>query len=343
MTMFTNPTLLLLLIVLPVMVALFAWRTRARQMALARIGDAALLTALAGHVSQRRRAWKSGLWLAAVAALIVALAGPSWGVDADIVEARGIAIVVVLDVSNSMDAQDITPSRLERARLAIRSLLAEGEGNLFGLVLFAGQAFVQFPLTTDIASAVTFVNAASTSSISRQGTVIEDALRQALAVIDSRIVSEAVIVLMTDGENHEGNPEAAARAAAERGVTIHAIGYGTPDGAIIPIYNAEGRIIDYRTDRAGNIVLSRLDEEVLRRITAIAGGTYERASENSVEIVNLLNTLAVLQGDVIERRLQTRGVDRFALFVALALLALSVERLLPETVTRREGVGDVSR
>jgi Ca-activated chloride channel family protein len=315
---------------------LFYWRTQARRAALARVGDPALVQELAGQVSERQRAWKSGLWMASVAALIVALAGPAWGADAEVVEAQGIAVVVVLDVSASMDALDVTPSRLERAKLAIRDLLNEGAGNLFGLVLFAGDAFVQFPLTSDADSAVTFVDAASSRSISRQGTVIEDALRLGLAVIDERIAGDGIIVLMTDGENHEGDPLAAAQSAAERGVTIHVIGYGTPEGTTIPVYDVNGQIVNYKSDRGGNIVLSKLNEPVLQDIAAATGGIYQRASENRVEIVNLLNVIAEAQGDVLERRLQTRAVERFALFVGLALLALSVERLLPET--RREQV-----
>lgn len=333
---FANPGFLVLLLILPIMGGLFYWRTQARQKALARIGEPALVSALAEHVSETRRAWKSGLWMAVAALLIVALAGPSWGVDAEVVEAQGIAVVVVLDVSASMDALDVTPSRLERAKLAIRDLLREGEGNLFGLILFAGEAFVQFPLTGDIESAATFVDAASSRSISRQGTVIEDALRLGLAVIDERIVGEAIIVLMTDGENHEGDPLTAAQIAAERGVTIHVIGYGTPEGSTVPVYDANGQIVNYKADQGGNIVLSKLNEPILQEIAEATGGLYQRASENGVEIVNLLNVIAETQGAVLERRLQTRAVERFALFVGLALLALSIERLLPETRRDRE-------
>lgn len=329
--MFEYPTVLLLMLILPVMGLLFYWRTDAREKALARVGDPALVEKLTQKIDHRMRAVRSGLWMLAVGLLIVALAGPVWGVDAEVVEARGVAIVVALDVSTSMDAQDVVPSRIDRAKLAVRDLLAEGDGNLFALILFAGDAFVQFPLTTDVESAATFVNAASTRSVSRQGTAIEDALRLSLSVIDQRISADAAIVLMTDGENHEGDPVAAAQSAADRGVPVHVIGYGSPEGAIIPIYDASGQIVDYKTDQGRNIVQSRLDEPILQEIAALTGGLYQRASDSGVEVVNLLNELAALQSDVLEQRIQTRAVPRFAIFVALALLALTVERLLPET------------
>ncbi|HEX2620900.1 MAG TPA: VWA domain-containing protein, partial [Phototrophicaceae bacterium] len=249
--MFENPVILLLLILLPVIGALFVWRTHVRQAALLRVGED--VTRLVEPISQNKRRWKSALWLASVGLVIVALARPVWGLDADIVETRGVAVVVVLDVSASMDAQDVLPSRLEKAKLAIRELLRGAEGNLFGLVLFAGDAFVQFPLTTDVDSALTFVHAASSKSISRQGTAIEDALRLALGTLDERISSSSIIVLMTDGENQDGNPVSAAQEAADRGVTIHVIGYGTPDGDVIPVYDENGKVIKFKTDRASNL------------------------------------------------------------------------------------------
>jgi Ca-activated chloride channel family protein len=343
--MFENPNLLFLLIAVPLMALLFYWRGEARARALARLGDPALIAALTEAADPRTRALRSGLWLVALGCIAIALAGPVWGVDAEIIEAQGVAVVVALDVSASMDAQDLLPSRLERAKQAARDLLAEGEGNLFGLVLFAGEAFVQFPLTGDVDTAATFLDAVSTRSISRQGTAIAEALRLSLDVIDRRIAGDAVIVLLTDGENHDGDPLALARAAAEREIAVHVIGYGSPEGAIIPIYDDAGQIVDYKTDQGGNIVQTRLDEPILSEIAALSGGRYWRAGESGVEVVDLLNTIATLQGNIVERRAQTRAVPRFALFVALALLALTLERWLPEarwssSVKSRSGMNE---
>jgi Ca-activated chloride channel homolog len=328
--MFETPIVLVLLLLLPVMGCFFMWRSRVRQAALARVGDSALVRMLAVRVSESRRRWKSGLWLVTLAALIVALARPVWGVDVELIESRGIAVMIVLDVSESMNAQDVLPNRLERAKLSLMDLLTAANGNLFGLVLFAGDAFVQFPLTSDTESALMFVRAASIRSISRQGTALEDSLRLALETFDDRITDQSMIILLTDGENHEGDPLAAAEAALEAGVTIHAVGYGSPDGATIPVYDNAGRVVGYKTDRANNIVLSRLDEVTLQQIAELTGGTYQRASDTGVEVINLYNIIAEKEGDVLDERLQTRSVERFGIFVLLALIMLSLEMIISE-------------
>lgn len=318
---FENPTALLLLVFIPLFIALFIWAGRQRQRQLARIGDLALLQT--GDASAQR--WKLALWTAALAALVLALARPVWGIDEEFVEVRGIAIMVLLDVSASMEAQDVLPSRLERAKLATRTLFEESQGDQVGLILFAGNAFVQFPLTSDVSTALTFLNAASTDSITRQGTALEDALRLAIESFDDRITSDKLVVLMTDGENHEGLPLEAAKDAAERDIVIHAIGFGSPEGEPLPEYNQAGELVGYKTDRAGNLVNSRLEEETLQEITNVTGGVYQRATDSGLEVVNLLNEIGQLQQGLLESRNQTRPVERFGLFVALALLALSME------------------
>lgn len=327
--MFENASSLLLLLLLPLAFGIFIWCERVRDAKLQQLASAAALAKLIPLQQQRvgSRRWRFALWTLALTALIAALARPVFGVDAELIEARGLAIVVALDVSASMDAQDLQPSRLERARLAIRELFSGADGNLFGLVLFAGDAFVQIPLTSDLDSALTFVEAASTRSITRQGTAIEDALRLSLAAFDERISSASVIVLMTDGENQTGDPVAAARAAAERGATVHVLGFGTEEGDVIPVVDAAGRVTEYKTDQGNNLVISRLDEPLLQAIAAAGNGQYQRVSDSGVEVVNLQNAIAEVEAELLATRYQTRPVPRFEIFVALALLALTVEML----------------
>jgi Ca-activated chloride channel family protein len=330
--LFENPSVLLfLLLLIPLMLAVFLWRDRARRLRLLRVASA---QALAKLLPERRRAqtrrWRFGLWAITAGALSLALARPVFGVDAEVVETRGLAIVVALDVSASMDAQDLIPSRLERAKLAIRDLFNGADGNLFGLVLFAGDAFVQVPLTSDLDSALTFVDAASSRSISRQGTAIEDALRLSVAAFDERISSASVIVLMTDGENQIGDPLTAARNAAESGATVHVLGFGTEEGDVIPVYDTSGGVVEYKTDQGNNLVISRLDEPLLRSIAAAGNGTYHRVSASGVEVVDLQNNIAEVEAELLATRYQTRPVPRFEIFVALALLALTVDILLQQ-------------
>ena len=331
---FLSAGALLLLAILPLWILFFGWRSRARVAILKQLGDIDLIGTLFPQVSGARRRWKSALWLCALAALIIALARPVWGVDLDVVQTQGVSVMIVLDVSNSMAAQDILPNRLERAKLAIRDLFDGLAGNEIGLIVFAGTAFVQFPLTTDPVSAVTFLNAVSTDSITRQGTAIEAALRLAMESFGEQSPAAHIIVLMTDGENHEGDPLHAADEAAQQGITIHAIGYGDPDeGVPIPVVDSSENIISYKTDEAGNVVLSKLDEDILKSIAECTGGTYQRASASGVEITNLMNQIHQAEAGDLGSRTETRGVERFGIFVALALLALSLEMLLPETRT----------
>lgn len=328
--MFEQPEMLLLLLLAPMMLVVFYWRDQQRQQALNRLGDAELVGQLVAQVSVTRRRWKSALWLIALVGVIIAMARPIWGVDAEIIETQGLSVVFVLDVSASMDAEDVLPSRLEKAKLAIQDIMQSAEGNLFGLVLFAGDAFVQFPLTSDVNTAKTFVDAASSRSISRQGTVIEDALVLGLSVLDERLADDGVIILMTDGENHDGDPLAIAEQAQERGITVHVVGYGTPEGDVVPIRDDAGNIIDYKSDAGRNLVISQLNEPILEAIAGFTGGIYQRAEDSGIEVVNLVNDLNMRQGNLIDNRLETRNVPRFEIFIGIALLALSIEIFLSE-------------
>jgi Ca-activated chloride channel family protein len=328
--LFENPSVLLFLLIVLVMLGVYLWRDRVRRQRLQQLASNEALAKLIPEQSSHsvNRHWRFALWSAMAAALIVALARPVFGVDAEVVETRGLAIVVALDVSASMDAQDLLPSRMERAKLAIRDLFSGADGNLFGLVLFAGDAFVQVPLTSDLDSALTFVDAASSRSISRQGTAIEDALRLSLASFDERISSASIIVLMTDGENQIGDPVAAAQNAADSGATVHVLGFGTKEGDVIPVFDASGRVIEYKTDQGNNLVVSQLNTSLLESIAEAGSGTYQQVSASGVEVVNLQNTIAKVEAELLATRYQTRPVPRFEIFVALALLLLTGDILL---------------
>ncbi len=332
---FLNSSLLLMLLLVPGVAVFLAWRSHVgdkRRL----IGDVGLTAILFAHISGTRRLAKSVLWLVAFASLIVALARPVWGVETDVLQTQGVSVMVVLDVSNSMNAQDVLPNRMERAKLTIHDLLDGLQGNELGLILFAGVAFVYFPFTTDMFSADAFVNTVNTDVITRQGTAIEAALRLAVATFEERSGTAEIIVLITDGENHEGDPLPVADEAAEKGIVIHAIGYGDPiEGAPVPIYDEAGNVVDFKKDRFGQVVVSRLDEMILQEITARTSGLYQRASAGGIEIVNLINQINAVEAGEIGNRTETHGVERFGIFVALALLALSMEMLLPETHIER--------
>ena len=329
--MFQNESLLLLLLIVPVLMVFYGWRVRVAHQALRNIVDPSLLSTLVYGDISRRRIIKAGLFLLTLISLILVIARPVWGVVEEVTQVQGVSIMVVLDVSASMDAEDVLPSRLIRAKLAIRELMDNRRGDEFGLILFAGTAFIQMPLTTDIHTAINFLDAASTDSISNQGTAVGDALDLARQSFTARSLPFSTIVLLTDGENHQGDPQEAARQLSELSIPVHVIGYGDPiDGVPIPVRNENGDVITYKSDRAGNLVLTRLDEDVLQEIATITSGTYQRATESGIEVIDLVNAIDTIDSGTLEESLQVRQIERFGIFVLLAVLFLSAEMLIPE-------------
>lgn len=325
---FTNTTALLLLLLLPLLALFLIARAGARRATLRRLGDAELVQMLLAQVSPARRRWKAILWLLTLAALIVGLARPTWGVETERVETQGVAVIVALDVSRSMDAQDVSPSRLERAKLDIRDLLDALEGNNVGMVLFAGAAYLYLPLTFDMDAALIFLEDVSTNAISQQGTALERAIDRAVAAFDLRTPADRFIVLLSDGEDHEGNVLRAANAAADTGVIIHTAGYGSERGEIIPVYDGDGNLIDYKVDEAGVLVETRRDDEMLQQIAEATGGVH---AASNAEFPAILESINRAQAGTLGNQVLTRPIERFGWFVVLALIALTLEMLLPET------------
>ena len=260
MITFANPQYLLLLAVLPIAVGVVYWAVQNRSRMLERIGSPALVRRLTANVNTRGRLIGRVFTIAALALAIVALARPQWGESLQAVEREGVQIIIALDVSKSMLAEDVRPSRLVRAKLEIADLMQRLQGDEVGLVLFSGAAFLQFPLTFDYLSARNFIENANTEMITRQGTNIEQAIEVASRSFSEELISQKVILIITDGENQDGNAVEAAREAHDDGTLIYTIGVGTADGEPIPLRSPRGRLIEYVQDRQGNMVVSRMDE-----------------------------------------------------------------------------------
>ena len=257
---FGAPQFLYALAALPALMVFVRWALVRRAASVRRIGDPVLVERLSEAASRRMHTLRLVLWFVGVALIIVALARPQWGSDIEIVEQRGVQVMVALDVSRSMLAQDVKPTRLGRAKLEISDLISRLDGDEVGIVLFSGASFIQFPLTSDYATARTYLNHASPDSITRQGTVIAEAIETAMAGFSHQRAGQKIIVIMTDGENHEGDPIAAAQQAAGEGVVIYTVGFGSPDGEPLPEYDEEGNITGYRRDTQGGVITSKLDE-----------------------------------------------------------------------------------
>jgi Ca-activated chloride channel family protein len=305
---------------------------RIQQVRLQKFGAPELIRKLSATVNWRGRRWQVRLWYLALLLLIVTLARPQWGSHVEYIERRGVEVMVVLDVSESMMAEDFKPNRLARAKLEVSELMDSLGGNDLGLVLFSGAAFIQFPLTSDFSTARMFLDSADPEIISRPGTVIGEAIDVAMQGFNYERATQKVIVLLTDGENHEGDAVAAAENAAEQGVLIYTIGFGSVDGEPIPIYDELGNPIGFKEDRTGKTVLTRLDELTLQQVSNVTNGLYFRARPDGREVTFLADEIGKLRTAEMESRFETRGIERFQWFLAVAIFALIIIEIIPDRV-----------
>ena len=318
----------------PLMFLLWWASVRLKRRALARLGDPVLVRRLSANVNWAGRSWRTVFWFVALVFLVLALARPQWGSEVQVVEQQGVEIMIALDISQSMLAEDIKPNRLSRAKLDIADLLQQLEGNEIGLVLFSGDSFIQFPLTFDIATARNFLDNVEQGMISRPGTAIGDAIETAIAGFNERLATQKVIVIITDGENHEPDALEMAARAAEEGIIIYTIGFGSPAGEPIPIYNDRGALVGFKKDQDGHTILSRLDEATLQKIALETGGQYYRSTAGGQELVALVAEINNLEKTSIESQFETRQIERFQLFLAVALVGLIVRELIPDRIRR---------
>ena len=327
---FAKPEYLLALLLVPAVGLLMLWANKKRQHALKKLGDSPLLSKLTTSINWRGRRWRNALLLSALTLFIIALARPQWGSEVHEINQEGLQVMVALDISQSMLAQDIKPTRLDRAKLEIADLMKKLDGDEVGLVLFSGASFIQVPLTSDYYTALTYLDSANPSVISRPGTVIGDAIRTARLGFDESLTSQKVLVIMTDGEDHETDPLAAAQEVADEGVLIYTIGFGTPDGEPIPITDENGVVVDYKRDQSGGVVLSKLNEDTLQSIAQNGNGKYYRASADGSELQSLLAEIDNLQKDQLQNRIETRQIERYQIFLALALILMVISELIPD-------------
>lgn len=318
--------------VAPLFLLFLIWSEQQRRNAMARLGSPVLIAQLSAGVNQRGRLWQRVLWVAALLFLLVAMARPQWGDELRTVERQGLQIVVALDVSTSMLADDIKPNRLERARLEISELMKKLDGDEMALVLFSGASFIQFPLTSDYGTARRFLESARPGVVSKPGTNLSEALTTANSAFDDNAGSQRVILLITDGEAHDQGALATAQRLAEEGILLFTIGFGSPDGATVPELDYTGRVVGAKLDENGNPVISHLDEATLRTIAEIGGGAYYRAGPDGDELDALMAQLAGLQEGALGSRLDVRRVERFQIFLATALVALAASMLIPEHI-----------
>ena len=327
---FGQPYYLIGMLLVPLAIVFLAWAERQRQAAIARIGEPGLMARLSAHVNWSGRRIKTALWLGALALLVVALARPQWGETTQSVKQQGVQVMVALDVSQSMLAEDLKPNRLTRAKMEIADLMTRLDGDEVGLVVFSGASFIQFPLTSDYETARGFLENANPGIISRPGTVIGEAIRTAMSGFDPRQNSQKVIVVVTDGEDGESQPVQAAKEAAEQGAIIYTIGLGSPEGEPVPEFDPFGQVVGYKVDESGQTVISKLDEATLREIAEATGGRYFPATTTGSELDQLAAELDRLQhGDIVSRETTSRN-EQFQWFLAACLALMVASELIPD-------------
>lgn len=325
---FAYPHALNGLYAIPLVALLFVYGTRQRAVALRRFTGGRLSEALAPGRSWRRNLLKAILKTTALALLILAAARPQFGTQLTKVHREGIDLVIALDTSLSMLAEDMKPNRLERAKQEMVDLIEGLKGDRVGIVAFAGEAFVLCPLTVDYGAALMFTQTADVDVVSRQGTALDKAIETSLALFKETSPSDKVIILVTDGESHDRDPIKQARAAKERGVRIYTIGIGNPAGELIPLRGTDGKVEGYKKNKAGETVMTRLDERVLREVASASDGQYLPATRDGLELKVLYREISGLQRSAIEGEFVERKTDRFQWFLAAAFLLLLFETLL---------------
>ena len=252
------------------------------------------------------------------------------------VKREGIDLYIAVDVSNSMNAEDIVPSRLERSKQAINKLISEMRGDRIGVIVFADKAFVQLPITTDYSAARMFLSTINTKLVASQGTAIAEAINLALKSFPDEAHSRAIVII-SDGEDHENDAAVkAAQEAAKQGVRIYTIGMGLPDGAPIPEYNQYGHQTGYRKDGNGNTIITRLDEQMLQKIASAGNGIYVRASNSNVGLSKIYEDISKLDKTEIEAKVFTDYEDQFQWFVGAAIVLLLIEILISSGKKRWE-------
>jgi len=323
------PQLLWLLAVVPAAAGFFVSALRRRREALQQFAEARLLRALVPDLDDRRQRWRAGMLVAVLALMLLALAGPLWGFHWEEVHREGVDIIVALDTSRSMLAEDVKPNRLERAKLAVEDLVKQLHGDRIGLIAFAGSAFVQCPLTLDYDAFAVSLHAVTVGIIPKGGTALAEAIGSGVEAFEGHQGKHEALILITDGEDHEGRIDDATKQAADRGIKIYTVGIGTPDGDLIPI-TVQGQQT-FLKDRKGQVVKSRLDDETLKTIATTTGGAYVHASGPNLGLDEVYNDyIGKMEKRELKSAMERRFEERFQIPLLVAVALLAIEPLVGE-------------
>ena len=329
MVNFAQAQYLLLLLLIPLLFVFHAVMLRFRKKRIRRFGDEALVREIMPSRSGSKGWVRVILFSIAFFFFVIGLSRPQIGAKLKEHQTKGVEIMIALDVSNSMLAEDYSPNRLERAKLAISKLVDRLRDDRIGLIVFAGNSFVQLPVTTDYVSAKMFLNSITTSSVPIQGTAIGDAINTAIRSFSLQSEKSRAIIVITDGENHEDDPVAAAKQAAEMGIRVFTIGVGSPEGEPIPM---DGELLK---DRNGEIVVTRLDEKQLQDVAAAGGGVYVRAENSEFGLNPIVDSIRKMDEEEFSSVVFEEFDEQYMYFFAIALVFFVIEMLIGNRRARK--------
>lgn len=331
---FGNPEYLLLWLALPLFIGFFIWAFQRKKAALHRFAAADLIQKLTPGAGLARQVVKWTLFCVFFFLLVLALVRPRFGLKMEMVERKGIDIMVALDISQSMLAEDIAPNRIDRAKHEISKLIDMLKGDRIGLVVFAGESFVQCPLTLDYGAAKMFLDNVSTGWVQVQGTQIGDAIKQSTEAFRSKTNKHKVLIIITDGEDHEGNAVEAARAAAKEGAVIYTIGLGSESGVPIPLNKGNGNVI-YKKDKNGNLVLTKLNTKILEEIAHEGNGRFFHAGTD-LDFSKIMAEIAKMEKQDLGSKNITTYEEQYQIFLFMALILIILEFFIPERSRKKE-------
>lgn len=323
---FEDPTYLYLLIILPFIVLFYLYSNLKRRKAIKKFGDPELMAQLMPDVSKYRPDIKFWLVFSALALTIVLMARPQFGSKTEKVKRSGVEVIIALDISNSMLAEDIVPSRLEKAKMLVSKMVDELDQDKVGMIVFAGDAYTQLPITSDYISAKMFLETITPELISRQGTAIGSAIDLAAHSFTQQKGVGRAIVVITDGENHEDGAVEAAKAAKEKGILVHVLGVGSPGGSPIPIAGTN----NFRKDRQGNVIVTRLNEQMCKEIAAAGKGIYAHVDNTNSAQKALNSEIDKMAKSDVESSMYTGFDEQFQGVAWIILILLIVDLLLLE-------------
>jgi Ca-activated chloride channel family protein len=321
------------LLLLPVFVLFFIINEIRKKKALNRLGDTNLINGLVPELSRIRPVIKFALQLTAFLSGVLMIARPQFGSKIEDVKKQGVEVIIALDVSNSMLAEDIQPDRLTRAKQAISRLVDDLENDKIGLIVFAGDAYIQIPITTDYISAKMFLSSISPNMVPKQGTAIGAAINLGVRSFSPGEGKSKAMIIITDGENHEDDPLKSAEEASKAGIVIHTVGIGSSNGVPIPmVINGKK---DYLKDHDGNIVVTKLDEDILKKIALSTNGNYVRASNSNIGLDEIYDQIKKMKKQDLESTMYTEYNDQFQIFAAIAFFLLIADFMIMERKNRR--------